>query len=41
MRIKNADGLNAQKFNSTTSELSFTTTTTTTTTYLILIIDSE
>jgi hypothetical protein len=38
MRIKNADGLNAQKFNSTTSELSFTTTTTT---YLILIIDSE
>jgi hypothetical protein len=39
MRIKNADGLNAQKFNSTTSELSFTTTTTTT--YLILIIDSE
>jgi hypothetical protein len=40
MRIKNADGLNAQKFNSTTSELSFTTTTTTTT-YLILIIESE
>jgi hypothetical protein len=40
MRIKNADGLNAQKFNSTTSELSFTATTTTTT-YLILIIESE
>jgi hypothetical protein len=39
MRIKNADGLNAQKFNSTTSELSFTATTTTT--YLILIIESE